>query len=76
MLGTKPLRVLRAILNVVSTLLPVAAGAALIAGWRGALYLLIPAVVACVYMSIGYAWVFAVEIPRRRELLKKDGAVE
>jgi len=70
-LGTKPLRILREILNAASTLLPVAAGATLIAGWRGALYLLIPAIVACVYMSIGYAWVFAVEIPRRREVKKK-----
>ncbi|MGD0864332.1 MAG: hypothetical protein ABSA49_02125 [Rhizomicrobium sp.] len=70
-LGTKPLRILREILNAASTLLPVAAGATLIAGWRGALYLLIPAIVACVYMSIGYAWVFAVEIPRRREVAKK-----
>jgi hypothetical protein len=71
-LGTKPFRILRALLNVVSTLSPAAAGIALIAGWRGALYLLIPAVLACVYMSIGYAWVFAVEIPRRRELAKKE----
>jgi hypothetical protein len=67
---------LRALLNIVSTLSPVASGIALLAGWRGALYLLIPAVLACVYMSIGYAWVFAVEIPRRREERKKGDGLE
>jgi hypothetical protein len=75
-LGSRLLRTFRGALNVVSTLSPVAAGISLIAGWRGALYLLIPAVVACVYMSIGYAWVFAVEIPRRREMRKKGDGVE
>jgi hypothetical protein len=75
-LGSKIPRMVRATLNVVSTLSPVAAGIALIAGWRGALYLVIPAVVACVYMSIGYAWVFAVEIPRRREERRRGEGVE
>jgi hypothetical protein len=65
-LGSAGARVFRSFLNATSTLLPALAGTALILGWRGALYLLIPAVVACVYVSIGYAWVFAVEIPRRR----------
>ncbi len=66
------MRVIRAILTYSSTLFPVASGAALILGWRGAFYLLIPAIIACVYLSIGYAWVFAVEIPRRAEEQKKN----
>jgi hypothetical protein len=64
-LGSKGMQRVRAVLTYSGTLFPVASGAALIAGWSGALYLLIPAIVACVYLSIGYAWVFAVEIPRR-----------
>src|SRR5665213_618346 len=71
-LGSKAMRVIRAILTYSSTLFPVASGAALILGWRGAFYLLIPAIIACVYLSIGYAWVFAVEIPRRAEEQKKN----
>lgn len=66
-LGSKGMRVVRAVLTYAGTLFPVASGVALIAGWRGALYLLIPAIVTCVYLSIGYAWVFAVEIPRRKQ---------
>jgi hypothetical protein len=72
-LGSKGMRVVRTALNAASTLLPAASGVALIAGWRGALYLLIPAVVACVYVSIGYAWVFAIEIPRRQAEQKRSG---
>ena len=60
-------RVLRAVLSTCGTLFPAVCGAALIGGWRDALYLLVPAVVFCVYPAIGYAWVFAVEIPRRAE---------
>ena len=41
--------------------------AGVVAGWHGALYWLIPAVIASVYLSIGYAWIFAIEIPRRRQ---------
>ena len=44
-----------------------AAGIGLIAGFTGALYLLVPAAVGCLYLSIGNAWVFAVEIPRRKQ---------
>jgi len=65
-LGSKGLRTVRAILTNAGTLLPVLSGVGLIAGWRGALYCTIPAIVACIYLSIGYAWVFAVEIPRRK----------
>ena len=64
-LGSKGMQRVRAVLTYSGTLFPVASGVALVAGWRGALYLLIPAIIACVYLSIGYAWVFAVEIPRR-----------
>ena len=70
-LGSSRLRFFRKLLTRSGTLFPVASGAALIAGWRGALYLLVPAIVACVYQAIGYAWVFAVEIPRRSEEQKK-----
>ncbi len=52
------------------TLLPVAAGVSLIANWPGGLYLLMPAQICCLYLSIGNAWVFAVEIPRRKETAK------
>jgi hypothetical protein len=47
------------------TLFPASAGLALILGWRYALYLVVPGVIACIYPAIGYAWAFAVEIPRR-----------
>jgi hypothetical protein len=66
-LATRGPRLIRATLTVVATLFPVIAGAGLIAGWHGALYWLIPAVIASVYLSIGYAWIFAIEIPRRRQ---------
>ena len=66
-LGSNGWRLMRTALTSVGTLLPAASGIALIAGWRGALYLLIPSVIACVYQAIGYAWVFAVEIPRRNQ---------
>jgi hypothetical protein len=66
-LGSRSLRTMRAVLTNAGTLLPVLSGVGLIAGWRGALYCVIPAIVTCIYLSIGYAWVFAVEIPRRKQ---------
>ena len=50
------------------TLLPVAAGVSLMAGWPAGLYFLMPAQICSLYLSIGNAWVFAVEIPRRKEM--------
>ncbi|MEI9997079.1 MAG: hypothetical protein WDM91_20960 [Rhizomicrobium sp.] len=64
-LGSRGPRGVRTVLAWTATLMPVAAGGGLIAGWPGALYFLIPAQIACLYLSIGNAWVFAVEIPRR-----------
>lgn len=68
--GTGP-RTVRAVLTSVATLSPVVAGASLINHWPGALYWLIPAIVAGAYLSIGYAWIFAIEIPRRMAEKKK-----
>lgn len=70
-LGSPILRRYRTTLTLAATLLPVASGIALILGWRFAFYLLVPGIIACVYQAIGYAWVFAVEIPRRVEENKK-----
>ena len=70
-LGSSMLRIFRKLLTWSGTLFPAICGVALIAGWRYALYLLVPSIVACVYQAIGYAWVFAVEIPRRSEEQKK-----
>ena len=67
-LGSKGPRTVRAILGYGGTLLPALAGLGLIAGEPKALYLLIPSEVAALYLSIGNAWVFAVEIPRRAAL--------
>jgi hypothetical protein len=64
-LGSRAPRIVRFVLTRVSTLFPAGAGIALFLGWHGALYIVIPAIAACIYLSIGYAWVFAVEIPRR-----------
>jgi len=66
-----PRRVRRA-LAAGGTLLPVASGISLIAGWPGGLYFLMPAQVCCLYLSIGNAWVFAVEIPRRKETAERS----
>jgi hypothetical protein len=66
-LGSGIPRLARSVLSTCGTLLPVASGIALITSWPYALYLLVPAILACVYPAIGYAWVFAVEIPRRAE---------
>jgi hypothetical protein len=73
-LATRGPTLIRAALTATATLAPVIAGAGLILGWRGALYALIPAVIAAVYLSIGYAWIFAIEIPRRRDAQKKPPA--
>jgi hypothetical protein len=67
-LGSRGLRALRSTLTAIGTMLPVIAGASLIAGWSDALYLAIPSIAACIYLSIGNAWVFAVEIPRRNAI--------
>ncbi len=56
---------MRAILGYGGTLFPVLAGIGLLAGEPLSLYLLIPSEIAALYLSIGNAWVFAVEIPRR-----------
>lgn len=64
-LGSKALRIVRFILMTMATLSPALSGLLLICGFRYALYLLVPSVLSASYLSIGYAWVFAVEIPRR-----------
>ena len=66
-LGSTGPRTVRRVLAWIATLLPVAAGAGLLAHWPSSLYFLIPAEIACLYLSIGNAWVFAVEIPRRMQ---------
>jgi hypothetical protein len=65
-LGSLGPRAVRATLAYIATLFPVICGALLILNVRGALYWLMPAEIACLYLSIGNAWVFAVEIPRRQ----------
>ena len=67
-LGSKGPRMVRAILGYGGTLLPMLAGIGLILDDARALYLLIPCEIAALYLSIGNAWVFAVEIPRRAAL--------
>ena len=69
-LGSKGPRMIRAILGYGGTLLPALAGIGLIWGKPLSLYLLIPSEIAALYLSIGNAWVFAVEIPRRAEEAK------
>ncbi len=66
-LGSMWPRRMRRALAAGGTLFPVAAGISLIASWPGGLYFLMPAQICCLYLSIGNAWVFAVEIPRRKE---------
>jgi len=66
-LGSKGARVVRETLIHIATLLPVAAGLALVAGAGQPLTWLIPAEIISLYLSFGLAWVFAVEIPRRQE---------
>jgi len=60
-------RIVRLTLALGGTWLPVIAGIGLVAGRADALYLLMPTAVCCLYLSIGNAWVFAVEIPRRKQ---------
>src|SRR5579859_7027620 len=66
-LGSRGPRFVRVVLSTGGTLVPVLAGVGIIAGWPNALYLLVPAAIGCLYLSIGNAWVFAVEIPRRKQ---------
>ena len=66
-LGSGGPRIVRMILSTAGTLFPVVAGIGVILGEPNALYLLVPAAVGCLYLSIGNAWVFAVEIPRRKQ---------
>ena len=69
-LGSKGSRLVREVLIHTATLLPVAAGAFLIAGSARAFLWLIPSEVIGLYLSFGLAWVFAIEIPRRAEEAK------
>ena len=66
-LGSRGPRLVRTLLAWIATLSPVCAGIGLMVHWPSALYFLIPAQVASLYLSIGNAWVFAVEIPRRMQ---------
>ena len=66
-LGSRGPRTVRLVLSLGGTLFPVIAGIGLVAGLSQALYLLMPAAIGCLYLSIGNAWVFAVEIPRRKQ---------
>ncbi|HWA88480.1 MAG TPA: hypothetical protein VG889_00485 [Rhizomicrobium sp.] len=70
-LGSRGPRTVRAVLGYGGTLMPVVAGIGLMLGEPRSLYLLIPSEIAALYLSIGNAWVFAVEIPRRAQL--RDG---
>lgn len=66
-LGSRGPRTVRMVLAWIATCFPALAGAGIIADRPSALYFLIPAQIACLYLSIGNAWVFAVEIPRRMQ---------
>ncbi len=66
-LGSTGPRTVRRMLAWIATVLPVAAGIGLLFDKPSALYALIPAEIASLYLSIGNAWVFAVEIPRRMQ---------
>lgn len=66
-LGGRTLRIVRFLLATLATLSPAFSGLLLIAGFPYALYFIVPSVLAASYLSIGYAWVFAVEIPRRMD---------
>ncbi|HEY2444201.1 MAG TPA: hypothetical protein VGI20_00495 [Rhizomicrobium sp.] len=72
-LGSTGARAIREVLLHIATLLPVASGVSLLFARAGALYWLVPGEVISLYLSIGLAWVFAVEIPRRMELQKPTG---
>ncbi len=71
-LGSKWPRRVRAALTVAGTLLPVLAGMGLVAGLPQGLFLLMPGQICGLYLSIGNAWVFAVEIPRRKLVAEKE----
>ena len=62
-LGSRGPRLIRQILSTGGTLFPVAAGIGLIAGRAEALYLLVPAAIGCLYLSIGNAWVLRSKFP-------------
>lgn len=66
-LGGRGPRLVRSVLGQGGTWLPVIAGIGLLAQRPQALYLLMPTAICCLYLSIGNAWVFAVEIPRRKQ---------
>jgi len=66
-LGGRGPRTVRTILGQGGTWLPVLAGIGLVANRPESLYLLMPTAICCLYLSIGNAWVFAVEIPRRKQ---------
>jgi len=72
-LGSRGARAVREILIHVATLLPVIAGSLLLAGASGALYWLIPSEIISLYLSFGLAWVFAIEIPRRKDAELREG---
>jgi len=72
-LGSAGARIVREALLHLGTLLPVASGLLLLLDRASALYWLIPAEVICLYLSIGLAWVFAIEIPRRIEQKRSAG---
>lgn len=65
-LGSRGARAIREVLIHVATLFPVVSGGLLIARNGAALYWLIPSEVISLYLSIGLAWVFAIEVPRRQ----------
>ena len=64
-LGSAGPRYIRRGLAWLACLAPVASGAGLIAHLPWALYFLVPAEIASLYLSIGNAWVLSVELPRR-----------
>jgi hypothetical protein len=65
-LGSRGARAIREVLIHAATLLPAVSGGLLIVRNSTALYWLIPSEVISLYLSIGLAWVFAIEIPRRQ----------
>ncbi len=73
-LGSKGPRTVREVLLYTATLSPVIAGLSLIFHIPGALYWIAPAEIACLYLSIANSWIFAVEIPRRTEEMKRNEA--
>ncbi|HTO40400.1 MAG TPA: hypothetical protein VL026_05435 [Rhizomicrobium sp.] len=66
-MGGRSWRAGRIFVTSVATLSPAVAGVLLIAGAPYAMYFVVPSMLASGYLSIAYAWVFAVEIPRRSE---------